>query len=80
MKADYKVKNKLRTIVLDVNVSELVLITKGLEIQLNNEKDYLQFYKEELINPTVKCNANEEIEKCNIKIGQLKNMLSKLQS
>ena len=80
MKADYKTKNSLKTIILDVDVAELVIITKGIEIQLNNEKDYLQFYKEELINHTVKCITNEEIQKCNKKIEQLETMLSELQS
>lgn len=78
MKADYKTKNSSKTIILDVDVAELVIITKGIKDQLKFEKDYLQFYKEELINPTIKCNPIEEIEKCNAKIKKLQDMLNEL--
>lgn len=76
MKANYKHGN----ITLSVNTEELSSITLGIKDQIKKQKDYLIFYKEELINPVVECNPDLEIQKCNTKIEQLESMLSELQS
>ena len=76
MKADYTSKNNLNTIILDVNTEELSIIITGIQQQLNKQKDYLQFYRDELVNPVLNINLNLEIEKCNAKVKQLEEMLS----
>ena len=76
MKADYTSKNNLNTIVLDVNTEELSIIITGIQQQLNKQKDYLQFYRDELVNPVLNINLNLEIESCNAKVKQLEEMLS----
>ena len=76
MKADFTSKNNLSTIVLDVNTEELSIIIAGIQQQLNKHKDYLQFYRDELVNPVLNINLNLEIEKCNAKVKQLEEMLS----
>ena len=80
MKANYKHYYEDGNITLSVDTDELFFIKTGIQEQLKKQKDYLTFYKEELINPVVECNADLEIQKCNTKIGQLESMLSELQS
>jgi hypothetical protein len=80
MKANFKHYYEDGNITLSVSTEELSSITLGLQDQLKKQNDYLIFYKEELINPVVECNAEIEIQKCNAKIGQLESMLSELQS
>lgn len=80
MKANFKHYYEDENITLSVDMEELSNITMGLQDQLQKQNDYLIFYKEELINPVVECNAKIEIQKCNTKIEQLESMLSILQS
>lgn len=80
MKANFKHYYEDGNITLSVSTEELVIITTGIKDQLKKQKDYLEFYKEELVNPVVECNPELEIQKCNTKIEQLESMLSELQS
>ena len=80
MKANYKHYYEDGNITLSVSTDELFFITTGIQEQIKKQKDYLEFYKEELINPVVECNADLEIQECNAKIEQLESMLSELQS
>ena len=80
MKANFKHYYEDGNITLSVNLEELSSITLGIQDQLKKQKDYLTFYKEELINPVVECNPDLEIQKCNTKIEQLESMLAELQS
>lgn len=80
MKANYKHYYEDGNITLSVSTEELSSITMGIQDQLKKQKDYLEFYKEELVNPIVECNADLEIQECNAKISQLESMLSELQS
>lgn len=80
MKANYKHYYEDGNITLSVSTDELFFITTGIQEQIKKQKDYLEFYKEELINPVVECNPDLEIQECNAKIEQLESMLSELQS